>query len=350
MRVREGERHLLHRRRSRFADVIAADRDRVPVRQLALAVGEDVGDDAQRLTRRVDIGAARHVLLEDVVLHRAGDAARGHALALRDRDVEREQDDRGRVDGHRRRHLVERDTVEQRRHVFDRVDRDADPAHFAGGERMVRVVSHLRRQIEGDAQAVDALREQIPITLVRFGRRGEAGVLAHRPQASAIHRRLDAAGERKLAREADVGGGAAPREVLRRAHGRGRVRPRSVDGLAHRARLYCGGFGGRLARPFSAPGQVPRRFARRAHRASEATAEFLYSRKSLTVWRLGLKLNMPARYLFYVRPIDHVTRPVRVYRPGVGRLRSGSATGPRGCRRRREADGRRREPVRTRTG
>ena len=38
-------------------------------------------------------------------------------------------------------------------HVLDRVDRDADAADFAGRERMVGVVAHLRRQIEGDAQA-----------------------------------------------------------------------------------------------------------------------------------------------------------------------------------------------------
>ena len=28
-----------------------------------------------------------------------------------------------------------------------------DPPDFAGGQRVVRVVAHLRRQIEGDAQA-----------------------------------------------------------------------------------------------------------------------------------------------------------------------------------------------------
>jgi hypothetical protein len=43
------ERDFLHRRRSGFPDVVAADRDRVPVRQLALAEREDVGDDAERL-------------------------------------------------------------------------------------------------------------------------------------------------------------------------------------------------------------------------------------------------------------------------------------------------------------
>ena len=81
-----------------------------------------------------------------------------HALALRDRDVEREQDDRGRVDRHRRRHAIERNAVEERGHVLDRIDRDADASDLAGGERMVRVVADLRRQVEGDAQAADTLR------------------------------------------------------------------------------------------------------------------------------------------------------------------------------------------------
>ena len=72
--------------------------------------------------------------------------------------VQRQQDDGRRVDGHRRRHAVERDAVEQLRHVLDRVDGHADAADLAGGQRVVGVVAHLRRQVEGDAQAVDPLR------------------------------------------------------------------------------------------------------------------------------------------------------------------------------------------------
>ena len=98
------------------------------------------------------------------------------------------------------------------RHVLDRVDRDADAADFAGGERVIGVVAHLRRQVERDAQAADALREQIAVAPVRFRRRAEPGVLPHRPQPAAVHGRLDAARERKVAGEADVGGGVMARE------------------------------------------------------------------------------------------------------------------------------------------
>ena len=152
--------------------------------------------------RRVDVGAARDVLLEDVVLDRARQRRERHALPPRHGDVERQQDDRRRVDRHRRRDAVERDAVEQRRHVLDRVDRDADAADFARGQRVVGVVAHLRRQVEGDAQAADALREQVPVARVRFGRRAEPGVLPHRPQPAAVHRRLDAARERETRRAA----------------------------------------------------------------------------------------------------------------------------------------------------
>ena len=81
----------------------------------------------------------------------------GDTLSLGDGDVQRQQDDRRRVDRHRRRDAVERNPVEERRHVVDRIDRDADAPDFAGGERVIRVVADLRRQIEGDAQPVDAL-------------------------------------------------------------------------------------------------------------------------------------------------------------------------------------------------
>ena len=156
---------------------------------------------------RIDIGAARDVFLQDVVLDRAGEPPQIRALLLRDGDIERQQNDRRRVDGHRRRDACSSgDAVEQRRHVFDRVDRDADAADFARRERVVGVVAHLRGQVERDAQPADALGEQIPVAAIGFLGGGEAGVLPHRPQPAAVHRRLDATGEGELAREAQSGG------------------------------------------------------------------------------------------------------------------------------------------------
>ena len=66
------------------------------------------------------------------------------------------------------------------------------------------VVAHLRRQVEGDRQPGLAVGEQVPEALVGLGGGREAGVLAHRPEAAAVHRGLDAAGERELAGPPEV--------------------------------------------------------------------------------------------------------------------------------------------------
>ena len=142
-------------------------------------------------------------------------ADRCDAAASCRRDVHREQDDRRRVDGHRGRHAVEWDAVEQRVHVLDRVDRHPDSADFAGRERVIRVVANLRRQIEGHAQSLHAVRQQVSVSLIRFGCRPEPRVLPHRPGAAAIHVRLDPARKRKGAGLTDVGFRVDPGEVVR---------------------------------------------------------------------------------------------------------------------------------------
>ena len=143
---------LLDRRAALLAEVVAADRDRVPPRDPLPAVREQVGGQPDRALRRVDEVAARDVLLEDVVLGRAAKLLGGHALLLADQLVEQQEHRRGRVDRHRRRHLVERDLVERRPHVVDRVDRDAGAAHLAQAPRVIGVEPELGREVERHRQ------------------------------------------------------------------------------------------------------------------------------------------------------------------------------------------------------
>ena len=133
-----------------------------------------------------------------------GDLLARDALLVGDRDVHRDQHRRRRVDGHRGRDPVERDAVEDRLHVGQRVDRHADLADLAGRAVVVGVEPHLGRQVEGGREPRLALREQELEALVGRLGRAEAGVLADRPVAAAVHRRLDAARERVLAGEAEV--------------------------------------------------------------------------------------------------------------------------------------------------
>ena len=142
-------------------------------------------------------------------------ALRVDAVLVGDRDVEAEQPGRGRVDRHRRVHLVERDAVEQRVHVALVGDRDADLADLAAGEHVVGVVAGLGRQVEGDREAGLALGEVAAVELVRAPGVGVPGVGAHHPRAVAAR----AGGARSSA-------GLLPGR--RRAVGRVRVRSRMV--------------------------------------------------------------------------------------------------------------------------
>ncbi len=61
---------------------------------------------------------------------------------------------------------LERDPVEQRPHVAEVADRDADLADLARRHRMVGVVPGLRRQVEGDRQAGLTLGQVLLVELV----------------------------------------------------------------------------------------------------------------------------------------------------------------------------------------
>ena len=204
--VREGEGQLLRRRRPRLADVVAGDRDGVPARDARGAVGEDVGDQAQRRRGRVDVGPARHVLLEDVVLHGAGERRLRDAAPPGHRHVEREQDGRGGVDGHGRGDAVERDPVEEGLHVLEAVDGHTHAADLARRVRIVGVVADLRGQVEGHGEAGRPALEQVAVAAVGLGRAAEAGVLPHGPEPAAVAVGVQAARVRERARLADGGG------------------------------------------------------------------------------------------------------------------------------------------------
>ena len=101
--VGERERQLLHRRRAGLADVVAADRHRVPARRVLRAELDHVDDDAHRRLRRADPLLLRDELLQHVVLDRAAELlATGTPCSLGDREVHREQHARRAVDRHRR--------------------------------------------------------------------------------------------------------------------------------------------------------------------------------------------------------------------------------------------------------
>ena len=190
------------RGRSGFLHVIAGNRDRVELRHVRRGVGENVGDNAQRRFRRIDVGVAHHEFFEDVVLDRAGEFFRRHALLLGGDDVKRHHRQYRAIHGHRHRHLVERDARKQRAHVVDRVDRDAGHADIARDPRMIAVVAAMGGEIEGDREAFLPGRKIAPVEGVGILRGGEAGILPDRPRLGDIHGRVGAA---QVGRDARIG-------------------------------------------------------------------------------------------------------------------------------------------------
>ena len=133
------------------------------------------------------------------------DRRRIDALLLGDELVQQQQDRRRRVDRHRRRDLVERDALRAARAC-------------RRSSRSPRRPCRPRPRRAGDRSRSPSASAGRTRTTGRSGRRpsrkwkrslvaggvAEAGVLAHRPQPAAVHRRVDAAGERRLARHAEL--------------------------------------------------------------------------------------------------------------------------------------------------
>ena len=186
--VRQRVAQLDVRRAPRLLDVVARYADAVELRHVLRGVGEDVPDDAHRGLGRVDVRVADHELLQDVVLDRAGQDGLVHALLLRGQDVEGQDGQHGAVHRHGDGHLVQRDAGEQDFHVQDGVHGHPRLAHVAHDARVVGVVAAVRRQVEGDGEALLARGQVAPVEGVALLGRGEAGVLAHRPGARDVHR------------------------------------------------------------------------------------------------------------------------------------------------------------------
>ncbi len=89
---------------------------------------------------RIDVFLLRDVFLQDVVLQRAGELFPVSALLFRHGQIHRPNRRGGRVDGHRRRHVRQRNLIEQRLHIRQRTDRHAAFADFPLRQRMIGVV------------------------------------------------------------------------------------------------------------------------------------------------------------------------------------------------------------------
>jgi hypothetical protein len=86
----QGISQFLHRRGPRLLQVVTADIGRIPLRHMLDRVVDRIRDQAHRGTWRIDVGAAREILLDDIVLGGTAQFLRVDPPALRQADVQRQ--------------------------------------------------------------------------------------------------------------------------------------------------------------------------------------------------------------------------------------------------------------------
>ena len=80
---------------------------------------------------------------------------------------------------------------------------------------MIGIKADLGGQVKRNRQSRLPFFEQVAIALVGFHRAAEPGVLPHGPEASAVHRGIDASGVGKFAGSSNRNIGLAARKILR---------------------------------------------------------------------------------------------------------------------------------------
>ncbi len=110
--IGQSEGHFLNRCGTRFPDMITADANGIPLRNLFCTKGKDIGNDPHGGLGRKDIGPSGRVLLQDVVLYRAPQFFGGNALLFCNCHVHGQQDGRRGIDRHGCTHLIQGDAVE----------------------------------------------------------------------------------------------------------------------------------------------------------------------------------------------------------------------------------------------
>src|SRR5215471_12309377 len=114
----------------------------MPSRSLFRAELNHVGDDTDRGPGRANPFLLRDEFLEHVVLDRAAHALPWHPLALRIDQVHRQQDRSRAIYRHRSGDLIDRNPIEQARHVMNRTDRYSFASDLAVGALMVGVIAY----------------------------------------------------------------------------------------------------------------------------------------------------------------------------------------------------------------
>ena len=192
--VAQGEGQFLQGRGTGFSDVIATDRDAVPLGDVSGCEGNGVGNQPHGRMRRIDPLLLSNVFLQDVVLKGAPQPGPAKAAFLGVSQKHGPDDGSRAIDGHGGADGLQVDVPEENLHVRQGIHGDAAFADLAQSRRVIRVQPHESGQVESDRKAGLSLLEQVEKALVGVLGCTEAAELAHGPEAAAIHAGVNSPG------------------------------------------------------------------------------------------------------------------------------------------------------------
>ena len=167
--------------------VVTRNGNRVEFRHIFRGVLENISNDFHREFWRIDVGVAHHKLFQNIVLNGTSHLFEFSALFESGVDVECQDGQHGTIHGHRHRHFVQRNAVEQHFHILDRADGNAGFAHVANNAFVVGIVAAVCRQVESHRETFLTAGQVAAIESVRFFGRREARILANSPRAHGVH-------------------------------------------------------------------------------------------------------------------------------------------------------------------
>ena len=170
--------------------VVTRDRDRVELGHILRGVLKDVSDNLHRELGRIDIGVTHHKLLQDIVLNGTRQLLKRTALLQTGNDVECQYRKHCSVHGHRHRHLVQRNAVEQYLHILNRADRNTCLTYVTDYTRVVGIVATVCCQVERYRQTLLACSEVTTVECVRLLGSRETCILTNSPGTHNVHCRV----------------------------------------------------------------------------------------------------------------------------------------------------------------
>ena len=180
-----------------FLDMVTGNGDTVELRHIVGGIFENITDDTHGHGRRINVSITNHELFQDIILDRACQNLLVYALFDTGTDEECQNRKNGAVHRHGYGHLVQRNACEEDIHIKHGADGYACFADVTDNTGVIRIIAAVGRKVKCDRQPFLACRQVSAVERIRFFSSGEPCVLAYRPRAEYIHRRVRSAQERR---------------------------------------------------------------------------------------------------------------------------------------------------------